>query len=210
MQYKNFLFDWDGSLADTLPDWFRVHKLILRENGIEVSNEVVCEETFGKMDASELGIRDTEKYLSEIEKVILPSLENATLNLGVLEVLKLIKEKGGKIGVITDSKKRWVKHALRNNGLRNIVDVFLAREDVTYRKPDPEIVFGALKFIGGKVKDTLVTGDNWRDVEAARAAGAESCLYLPNRYKEFYDEKKQKNLGATFTIEDFRELNAVL
>lgn len=206
MKYKYFLFDWDGSLADTLPDWFRVHKKILLQNGVKVSDETICQETFGKTDARELGVTDVEKYLDDIEKEILPSLDNAVLNPNVKEILEAIKSKGGKVGIMTDSKKRWVKHALRNNGLRSLVDVFLGREDVENRKPDPEIVFKALKYMGGNVSETIVTGDSWKDVQAAKAAMADSCLYFPKKYEEFYDKKSQMSLGATYVIEDFGKL----
>jgi HAD superfamily hydrolase (TIGR01509 family) len=210
MKYKYFLFDWDGSLANTLEDWYRVHKKILLQNGIKVTDEVVCQETFGKLDARELGITNAEKYLDDIETEILPSLEKAVLNPEVIEVLTYIKSQGGKVGIMTDSKKRWVKHALRNNGLRDLVDVFLGREDVEYRKPDPEIVLKALKFMGGNVRETLVTGDNWKDIGSARAAGADSCLYFPKRYGKYYDEKSQRSLGATYVIGDFSELKRLL
>jgi len=210
MRYKYFLFDWDGSLANTLSDWFRVHKKILLNNGVKVSDEVVCRETFGSLDARELGIANVEKYLEEIEQEIRPSLDSAVLNSSVREVLEMIKKNGGKVGIMTDSKKKWVKHALKNNGLKELVDVFLGREDVVNRKPDPEIIFKSLEYMGGKISETIVTGDNWKDIQAARAAGVESCLYFPKRYGEFYKRDDQLRLGATYVIEDFTELRQVV
>lgn len=210
MKYKYFLFDWDGSLANTLEDWFRVHKDILIKNGVEVTDELVRQETFGKLDASELGITDTEKYLSEIETEILPSLNEAKLNDGVLELLKEIKKQGGKIGVVTDSKKKWVKHALRNNGLRDLVDVFLAREDVTERKPDSEIIMKALAFMKGKTDEALMIGDNWRDISAARVAGVDSVLYFPASYEKYYHKDAQKILRATYIVKSFEELKEII
>ncbi|MFZ3068746.1 MAG: HAD family hydrolase [Microgenomates group bacterium] len=209
MRYKYFLFDWDGSLANTLSDWFRVHKKILLNNGIKVADEVVCQETFGKLDVGELGITNVEKYLDEIEQEIRPSLDGAVLNPGVREILETIKKSGGKVGIMTDSKKKWVKHALKNNGLKELVDVFLGREDVTERKPDPEVIFKSLEYMGGKIGETLVTGDNWKDIQAARAAGVESCLYFPKRYEEFYKREDQLRLGATYVIDDFTELRPI-
>lgn len=197
-------------MANTLSDWFRVHKKVLSNNGIKVSDEVVCQETFGKLDAGELGITNVEKYLDEVEQEIRPSLDSAVLNMGVREVLETIKKNGGKVGIMTDSKKKWVKHALKNNGLRELVDVFLGREDVVNRKPDPEIVFKSLEYMGGKRGETLVTGDNWKDIQAAKAAGVESCLYFPKRYEEFYKREDQIRLGATYVIEDFMELRQVV
>lgn len=210
MKYKNFLFDWDGSLANTLTDWFLAHKKILLQNGIEVTDEVLCQEVFGRLDVKDLGVVDEEKFADDVEAEILSSLDAAVLNPGALEFLTAIKKAGGKIGIVTNSKKRWVKHALRNNGLRDIVDVFLGREDITNQKPDPEIIQKALNFMGGKLEETLMIGDNWRDVMAAREAGVDCALYFPEEYEKYYVANSQRNLAAKYLVKSFSELEAIV
>lgn len=208
MKYKYFLFDWDGSLADTLPDWFETHKIVLKKHGIEVTDEVVCKEVFGNLDVREIGITDVAKYLSDIESEIVPRMNKANLNPGVKDLLLAIKTLGGKIAVVTDSQKRWLEESIRKNGLENIIDAVVGRESVKIRKPDPEMVYKAFELIGGNAKEALMTGDNWRDVGVAKNSGMDSCLYFPKRYERFYRQEDQMDLGASYVISDFDELNS--
>jgi len=211
MKYKYFLFDWDGSLADTLPIWFEGFKKVFAKHGIVVTNEIIAKEVIGDWQGPErLGITNIEKFFTELEEEVLEKLNNVRLNLGALEVLKAIRAKGGKIAVVTASRKRWVKTALRNNGLRDLVDVFLGKEDVEFVKPDPEAIFKALRLMQGKPEETLMVGDNGKDVMAGRRAGMHTGLYFPKRYEEFYEKETQLSFGATYVIEDFGELEKIL
>ena len=207
MTYKYFLFDWDGSLANTLPILFDGYKKVFAKNGIEVSYAEIAREVMGDWDGPRrLGVVNEEKFFNDFEKEVIEKLHEAKLNPGVLEILDLIKEKGGKIAIVSSSRKRWVKVALRNNGLREMVDVFLAKEDVEYVKPNPEGLIKALRLMAGRKEEAVMIGDNERDIVAAKSAGVDCVLYFPQKYSEFYDEKRQRGLGATYVIADFSDL----
>jgi HAD superfamily hydrolase (TIGR01509 family) len=211
MEYKYFLFDWDGSLADTLPVWFAGYTKVFAKYGITVTNEIIAKEVIGDWQGPErLGITKTEEFFGDLEAEVLEKLNKAKLNPDVFEVLKQIKEKGGKIAVVTASRKRWVKRALRNNGLRDLVDVFLGKEDVTYVKPDPESLNKALRMMGGNKEEAIMIGDNGKDVLAGKAAGVDTGLYFPKKYEEFYTKEIQLDWGATMMIDDFKELEKLL
>jgi len=211
MKYQYFLFDWDGSLADTLPVWFAGYKKIFANHGINVTNEEIAREVIGDWDGPKrLGIINEEEFFIELENEVLTKLNEAKLNPGVLNILKLIKENGGKIAVVTASKKRWVKTALRNNGLRDLVDVFLGREDVEHVKPDPESLLKALQLMGGKTDEAIMIGDNGKDILAGQAARTDTGLFFPKRYEEFYTKEIQLHWGATEVFTDFAELKKFL
>jgi HAD superfamily hydrolase (TIGR01509 family) len=211
MQYKYFLFDWDGSLADTLPIWFEGYKKTFAKFGILVTNETLSREVLGDWDGPKrLGIADDEKFFEELEKEVLEKLNVAKLNPGIFEILSEIKEKGGKIAVVTASRKRWVKGALRGNGLRDLVDVFLGKEDVEFVKPDPESLVKALRLMGGNAEEAIMIGDNEKDVIAGKRTGMDTGLYFPKKYEEFYKKEFQLRLGASYVIADFSELKRFL
>lgn len=211
MRYKNFLFDWDGSLADTLPIWFAGYTKVFAKYGITVTNEIISREVIGDWQGPlRLGVTKMEDFISDLETEVMDKLNGAKLNPGVFEILMQIKEKGGKIAIVTASKKRWVKGALRNNGLRDLVDVFLGKEDVEYVKPDPESLNKALRIIGGNIEETIMIGDNGKDILAGKAAGMDTGLYFPKRYQEFYSREIQLGWGATMMIDDFKKLEKLL
>lgn len=211
MKYKYFLFDWDGSLADTLPIWFEGFKKVFASHGITVTNEVIGKEVIGDWSGpSRLGITNNEEFFVEVEAEVLERINNVALNPGAFELLNKIKKNGGKVGVVTASRKKWVKGALRANGLRDLVDVFLGKEDVDFVKPNPESLNKALKLMGGKVEEAIMIGDNGKDVMAGRRMGMNTALYFPERYEEFYSREVQLGWGATYLIEKFDELKKFL
>lgn len=211
MNYKYFLFDWDGSLADTLPIWFEGFKKVFAKYGIQVSTETIANEVIGDWQGPEkLGITNSDKFFVELEAEVIDKLNNVKLNPGAFELLKKIKSGGGKIAVVTASRKRWVKTALRNNGLRDLVDVFLGKEDVEFVKPDPEAIFKALEMMRGKVEETMMIGDNGKDIMAGRRAGVKTGLYFPKKYVEFYGKDGQKNFGSAYVFENFGEIEKFL
>lgn len=211
MKYKYFLFDWDGSLADTLPIWFEGYTEAFARHGIKVTNEIIAKEVLGDWSGpGRLGIVDSNKFFEELEGMLMEKLDAAKLNPGVFEALTLIKQRGGKVAVVTASRKRWVKRALRNNGLREMVDVFLGKEDVEFVKPSPESVLKALRLMGGDAREAVMIGDNGKDVEAGRAAGVATGLYFPKRYEEFYKREIQMAWGQSFTFESFEELEKMV
>jgi len=198
-------------LANNLPIWFSGYKKIFSKHGIEVNYEVISREVLGDWEGPKrLGIGDVDEFFRELETEVLDKLNEAKLNPGVMPILEQIKANGGKIGVVTASRKRWVKTALRNNNLRDLVDVFLGKEDVTYAKPDPESLLKALKLMEGKAEEAIMIGDNGKDVVAGKRAGMETALYFPDRYSEFYTKEVQTRWGATYMIEDFDELKKFL
>ena len=211
MRYKYFLFDWDGSLADTLPIWFAGFKKVFANHGIEVEYEKIGSEVIGDWDGpARLGITNSEAFFAEVEAEVIEKLNSVTLNPGAMELLKKIKMEGGKIGIITASRKRWVKTALRNNGLRDLVDVFLGKEDVEFVKPDPEAIYKALKLMQGKPEETVMVGDNGKDIMAGRRVGVRTGLYFPDRYQEYYGKEGQTNFGPAFVFKDFGEMEKFL
>lgn len=211
MKYKYFLFDWDGSLGNTLPLWFENFKKVFAENGIEASDIDIGREVIGDWEGpAKLGVKDTEAFFKRMEELMLEDLAQAGLNEGAKKMIEEIKIQGGKVAVVTTSRKRWVKGALRNNGLRDLVDVFLGKEDVTKFKPDPEILLSALKKMGGKVEEAIMIGDTYNDVFAAKNAGMDSALYYPESYEKYYESIFQKSLSPTYLVRSFEELSEVV
>lgn len=211
MKYKYFLFDWDGSLANTLPIWFAGYKKVFGMHGIMVTNEIISKEVLGDWDGPRrLGITNEEMFFDELEKEVIDQLNEVKLNPNAYETLTLIKQSGGRIAVVTASKKRWVKTALRASGLRDLVDVFLGREDVEHVKPNPESIQKALKLMSGRAGEAVMIGDNGKDVMAGQRAGVDTGLYFPERYEEYYSEEVQRGWKSTFIFTDFSELKSLM
>jgi putative hydrolase of the HAD superfamily len=89
----------------------------------------------------------------------------------VLPVLKELRERGLKLGVITNGVVRIQEPVIRHLGLADLLDVVLISEREGVRKPDRQIFERALRLIDLRAEDTWYVGDH-PEVDVAGAAGA--------------------------------------
>jgi HAD superfamily hydrolase (TIGR01509 family) len=82
-------------------------------------------------------------------------------------------------GVASSSSCGWVEGWLVRHGIREMVDVVVARDDVTNVKPDPELFLLAARRLGAAPAGCVVFEDSPNGMRAALAAGMR-CVAVPN------------------------------
>ncbi len=128
---------------------------------------------------------------------------------GVIELrpgaARLVRELGG-AGVAravgTTGSRRWVERLLRHTLGDVDWDVIVAGDDVTNRKPDPEVFTTALKELGAVAGEVVVIEDSAEGLKAARGAGL-CCVVVVNGYTANHDLA-----GADLTLDGFGEPGA--
>ncbi|KAI8319555.1 HAD-superfamily hydrolase [Martensiomyces pterosporus] len=94
----------------------------------------------------------------------------------VLKVLKYLRRKGIKLGVVSNMDEGG-ENVLKDMGIREYFDFVLKSITVGVEKPDPRIFRCALDAVGIPAYDTLHVGDNVRlDYEAAKRVGMEALV----------------------------------
>ena len=106
---------------------------------------------------------------------------------GAARLLKELAAEGVALAVGTTGSRRWVERLLR----RVLPDVdwaaVVAGDDVTNRKPDPEVFIRALEQLGlASPAPALVVEDSGEGLAAARAAGL-PCAVVVNGYTADHD-----------------------
>ena len=118
---------------------------------------------------------------------------------------RLVRELGG-AGVAravgTTGSRRWVERLLRHTLADVDWDVLVAGDDVTNRKPHPEVFTTALKELGEDAGDVVVVEDSAEGLEAARGAGL-CCVVVVNGYTAGHNLA-----GADLTLDGFGEPGA--
>jgi len=207
MGYKAYLFDWDGTLGNSLPLWFATYLEVFALFGVKTDYLEIGQKVLGDWNGpANLGISDSAGFFKVMEGKLAEELDEVKLNEGVMEMVQKIKAEGGKIGLVTTSKRSYVEGALKNTGLWPYLDVFLGKEDVSRYKPDPEILNKAMLKLGVAPQETVMVGDSIKDIEAAERAKVKSVLYFPQRYKDYYGEERRLDFSPGRTIEDFKEM----
>ncbi|MCI3926899.1 HAD family hydrolase [Paenibacillus sp. TRM 82003] len=124
---------------------------------------------------------------------------------GVVEGLRLLRQRGCVLGVVTNQKRDVTRRCLETTGLTACFEVVVGIEDVREGKPHPESILLAMVKLGAKPEETVMIGDTDYDLLAAERAGIRSVLLEP------YGTKSPRRGHAVQTFPDFQHfLHAML
>lgn len=184
-QFDAYLFDCDGTIADSMP----VHYVAWRE-ALAVWNCEFSEKLFydwGGLPVAEIVLRLNRMHRLEMpvedvlrRKETFYSNSLATLK-AVPEVLEQINLNYGRIplAVVSGSRRDSVTASLTSLGLLNKFAVIVCAEDYRNGKPDPEPFLLAAAHLGIKPERCLVFEDTEMGIQAAKSAGMGSVRVPP-------------------------------
>jgi HAD superfamily hydrolase (TIGR01509 family) len=122
---------------------------------------------------------DREAVLAEVKAATSKGCEGRPLLPGVETLLRDAKTLGLGRAVASSSSCGWVIGWLERHGIRDLLDVVVARDDVTRVKPDPELFLLAAERLGVAPGACVVFEDSPNGMRAALAAGMR-CVAVPN------------------------------
>jgi beta-phosphoglucomutase-like phosphatase (HAD superfamily) len=183
--FKAYLFDCDGTIADSMPLHYRAWKKALGEWNCEFEEELFY--AWGGMPVAEIistlnarhGLSmPVETLASRKESLyfeLLPELK------AVPAVLEHIEAKPGGIpfAVVSGSTRESVTASLVSLNLLDRFDTMVCAGDYTRSKPDPEAFLLAATRLGAAPEDCLVFEDTEMGIQAAKAAGMASVKVPP-------------------------------
>jgi pyrophosphatase PpaX len=206
-QYSHYFFDWDGCLAHTLPFWLSGYRAALARRGLHPADAVIVRELFSDWSGPvRFGVRDPGPFVEEMARYLEEHAGEVELNPHIVEVLAGLKGLGRTTALLTACRRAIVLPTLARFGIERLLDLVLTVEDVARPKPDPEVVLRALERLGAPPAEALFVGDSDKDIQAARAAGVDMALYLPEHNRVFYDDGLVRSWSPERVIRDFREL----
>lgn len=168
---KAIVFDFDGTLANTLPICFYAFQNVFKEfdNTDLTSNEI--KEMFGpsetgiiRKNLSNANKGEAIEYFytkySELHKSLVE------VNPDILKLLKSLKEAEIKLGIFTGKAKRSLDISLKALDMEGLFDVIITGDDVIKPKPDPEGLLKALSLLEVKNSEAIYIGDSDADIVA--------------------------------------------
>jgi HAD superfamily hydrolase (TIGR01509 family) len=187
--FRAYLFDCDGTIADSMPLHFRAWKKALAEWNCEYPEALFyswggkpvrqiiagLNEIYGlKMPIEALAERKESLYLEQ-----LPQLK------AIPEVLEHIEAQHGRIpfAVVSGSKRDSVVGSLTVLHLLDKFDTIVAAEDYKNGKPASDAYLLAASRLGVPPKDCLVFEDTALGIQAATTAGMATVMvpFILNR-----------------------------
>lgn len=176
---KAVLFDWDGTLVDSLPavlaSYHDATSAILGRIYPDGSDELRIilpmriDESMGRVaESPEMKGALIEAYRAAYR---LHSQTKGRAFEGSRAVLEDLHERGLRVGVVTSKGEERFRSDAEGYGLADLVDEAVTAESVAERKPHPEPILFALAQLGVAPDAALYVGDGPQDVVAGHAAG---------------------------------------
>lgn len=207
---KTYLFDFDGTLVDSMPTYVSSVLRIMDENGVSHGSDFVKVITpLGLMGTAEYIIKiglnlPKEEIIELMKKYMLEAyLYDIPAKSNVISVLKELKRRGASLNVLTASPHITLDACLKRLGIYDLFDFVWSCDDFNTTKANPEIYKMAAQKIGQRVEDILFLDDNLNADQTAKAAGMMVCGVYDDSSKEYTDEIKAI---CDYYINDFLEL----
>ena len=174
-QPKTALFDFDGVVVDTEPIYDLFWNDAAKRYGLGIDNfadiikgttlPYILEKYFSGY--TEEFRQMVTKESTEYEKTMpLPPMP------GSIEFIRMLKEHGVQIGLVTSSDNAKVKRAFRLLHLDNLFDTLVTADRITQGKPDPMCYLLAAKDLNVSPEDCIVFEDSFNGLKAGMASGA--------------------------------------
>jgi len=187
---KALVFDFDGLMVDTessaYDSWQEIYQeygytlpldqwaLVLGGSGAEFDPCVYLAALCGReLDHEALRARRSQRKLALVAtEPLLPDIR---------EAIDAARQQGLKLGVASNSSRRWVCSHLDRLSVTSLFDTIVCADDVAQVKPAPDLYCTVVMRLGVLPHEAVAIEDALNGLRAAKAAGLK-CVVVPNKF----------------------------
>ena len=195
---STYLFDFDGTLVDSMPTYGALMLRILDENGISYGEDILKIITpLGFIDTAwyfiNMGLRmEHEKLVGLMKEYAIDAYTNRIpAKEGVIETLRELKARGHSLNVLTASPHDTLDPCLGRLGILDIFENVWSCNDFGTNKSDPEIYREAARRLGRDVSEVIFLDDNPGADRTAKSAGMQVIGVYDDTSREYAEEMRR-------------------
>ncbi len=174
-----YIFDFDGTLVDSMGYWARNMLHILDTCGVEYPENIIDIITplgnvaIARYFVEVMGIQKTQEELLEwMRELSVPAYSfEIPAKETVAETLTELRRRGCSLNVLTASPHVILDVCLKRVGIYDLFDKVWACDDFGTVKTNPEIYHAAAERLGVTVRNCIFLDDNYNACAAAKRAG---------------------------------------
>lgn len=210
--YRLVVFDWEGTLGDTLGQiLYTIDDAAKRLNfgniNFNMAREYVSLGLGGAVEKlfPHLSRSQHEQLLHEVQHSLMISPSNTWLFPGAMEMIMQIKQAGLSLAIATNKGQQSLQRVLQASNLEGVFEVTRSAGQVP-PKPCPQMLVEIMEECGVSAIETLMVGDSISDIEMANQAGVDVIGV------DFYHQQavNLKAAGAIDVIDDYHKLASYL
>ncbi len=173
MKYKSLIFDFDGTIADTLSEAAEIYNIIAEENGYKsiTADDIPKLRHYDiKKLTKELGISKLwlPFVLAKGRKILKQRIDQLEPIDGMIDTLKQLRSESHHFGILTSNSVENVEYFLDRYGIR---DLFTFISSTTKLSGKAKHINSIARTFSMNKSDMLYIGDEIRDVKASLKAG---------------------------------------
>ena len=210
------LFDLDGTLIDTAPDFAAVVNQLLANHGkaqlpYDAIRETVSHGARALVTLA-FDLQEGDEGFDALRQELLDlysqhlSVETALFP-GIHELLLWLENSNIPWGIVTNKPRQYAEPILADLLISERCSAMVCPDDVTHTKPDPEPMLLACEQIGCEAQHTIYIGDHRRDIDAGKNAKMKT-IAVNYGYIEANDPAE--NWQADFYVDHADEIQALL
>ena len=207
---QTYLFDFDGTLVDSMPTYASMMLGILKENHVPHQKDIIKITTpLGYAKTAELfhdmGLALPVQEILAImnERAVKAYTDDVPAKAHVICALRRMKAMGCDLNVLTASPHAMLDPCLKRLGIYDLFTYVWSCDDFGTTKADPAIYHMAAERIGRPVEEIWFLDDNLGADTTAKAAGMRVCGVYDESSAEYTQELKQV---CDAYIEDFSQI----
>jgi pyrophosphatase PpaX len=197
VRYPTILFDFDGTLVDSIELILASYRHTLRVHRGESPPDSVWLAGLGTPLRVQFRIWTDDP--AEIESMIATYREwnyahhddmVSPYPLAV-ETVRTLKDSGARLGIVSSKNKRGIERGITLCGFDGLFETLVTADTLEASKPDPAPVLMALAQLKAEPADALFVGDSPHDIAAGRDAGTKTaaCLWGPFSRERLEEER---------------------
>jgi len=218
-QVRCVMFDLDGTLVDSAPDIALSMNKVLQQLDLPTrelqqyrdwigngAGRLLKRALTGQVDgeppknlfkqAHELFFDIYERHIN-VESMMYP---------GALEGLTALRDQAYILACVTNKPRRFTPPLLEAFGIDQMFDYLICGDDLSVKKPDPQVLQSILKQTKLSPMQAVMVGDSASDIKAAKSANMKSFCVSYGYHQGNLSGKGVDALGADYIIDSIAEL----
>ncbi len=178
MNIKAAIFDFDGTLFDSMHIWDKAASQFLILHGITPEADTDAKfKSLSLREACELFRRqyDFQASVDELIDSVNSTIEHMYAEVepkrGAIDFLHLLHERGISVAVATATDRYLIESTLRRFGLENVIDAVFTCNEVGVGKQSPKIYDTACVYFGADKSNSVIFEDALYAVRTAKKFG---------------------------------------
>lgn len=192
MHITGILFDYDGTLVDSIPAHKKTIRKVARKHGI-----IITDEAFSRYNgmSTKRGFRkimqEHHVYLGAVKIALelIKAKKNLLNEINMFPETKATLERLNNkysMAVATSSNKNYLEKTVDRFNLRPYFQALLSANDIKHSKPSPEIFIKAAKRINKQPHECVVIEDSLNGIIAGKRGGMATIALLTTTKKELF------------------------